>query len=343
MVAEGVGGRRGRAAPPTTSRRADRRGIPRARPAPRRPPRAIATAPPPRRAGVPGQERVVGRIDQQGGAPDALEVGPAARPAPVVALVGEAVQRRGEPPVVLGEGARAQHRGHVDPAVVEVGLGPDLGLHGAQEAPGVDRAVEAAVEHRGTGGQVERGRDGDRPRHRAGRGVALLPEPLQHHVAAQRDPDQADPGIALALPQLLEHPLEIPGLARVIEPRQAVHLPAARAEVHHRGAAAEAARPAQQAARVVRARRALEAVEDQDQRAGLGGPGQPVEIDEVAVGGLEALPAQRGPPPVSQQRPPQRLQMPAPVPERRAVGGVVWHSGGGHPSSASGLVRGVWL
>src|SRR5262249_13968276 len=135
---------------------------------------------------------------------------------------------------------------------------------------------------------------------------------------AERDPHEADP-IDVALPQAGDHPVEIAGLARVVEPREAIDLSAAGAEVHDGGAPPQPPRPVQEPARVVRARGALEAVEDQQQRAGRGRVDEPVHVQEVAVGRLEALAAHRRLPPVSEQRPPERLEMAAPVPERGVV------------------------
>src|SRR4029077_1938772 len=59
----------------------------------------------------------------------------------------------------------------------------------------------------------------------------------------------------------------------------------------------------------------------EDDLAGVGPGDQPVEVEEIAVGSLEPLPTLRGPPPIAEQRPPERLEMSAPVPEGRPVGG----------------------
>src|SRR6266542_6125086 len=78
-------------------------------------------------------ERVVARIDQETRPSDPGQVGPAAATRPVVVLVDEAVERRRHEAVVLGKGARPERGLHVHAAVVEMGLGPDLGLQAAQE------------------------------------------------------------------------------------------------------------------------------------------------------------------------------------------------------------------
>src|SRR5580704_3241560 len=50
-----------------------------------------------------GHERIVERVDQEGGPANPIEIGATAGAGPVVVLVGEAVERSREEPVVLGE------------------------------------------------------------------------------------------------------------------------------------------------------------------------------------------------------------------------------------------------
>ena len=77
----------------------------------------------------------------------------------------------------------------------------------------------------------------------------------------------------------------------------------------------------QKAHRVVGAGRALESVENDHERRATLAAGQPVEIDEVAVGGLDPLAANLRAPAAPEQGTPQRLEMAASVPPRRPVGG----------------------
>src|SRR5262249_61296011 len=74
-------------------------------------------------------------------------------------------------------------------------------------------------------------RDGDGAGDLLG-GIALLPEPLEENVAAERDADGADAPQRGALGERFEDEVEVVGVARVIEARQAVPLTTARAPDH---------------------------------------------------------------------------------------------------------------
>src|SRR5262245_14893975 len=234
-------------------------------------------------------EGIVDGIDEQRRAADLREIRPAARLRPVVVLVGEAEDRRGDEAIVFRERPRSPDGREVDPAVVEMRLGPDLRLHRAQEAPRVERAAQPEIEDGRTCGQVERGRDGDGRSHLLERCLAALAEPLERDVAAEGHADQADVRGRLALEEAMQHPVQVRGLPRVIEPRPAVQLAAARAEMHHDGLQAEGPRLAAEAAHVVRARGALEAVQHEHERRARTRGLAPVEVEEIAVSGLDAL------------------------------------------------------
>src|SRR5262249_35874036 len=129
-------------------------------------------------------EGIVERVDEQGRAPDVGEIRFRARARPVIALVGKAVERRGERAVVLGERVSAQHRRHVDEAGIEAGLRADLGLQRAQEVGRVDDARKSSIEDTRAGGEVVRRRDGDGADELGWRSLAVFPEPLEEHVPA---------------------------------------------------------------------------------------------------------------------------------------------------------------
>src|SRR5215472_14645545 len=160
-----------------------------------------------------GDERVVDGVDQEARSSDCVEVARAARLVPVISLVREAVERRGDVVVVLGEGSRPQRGRHVDLAVVEVRLGPDLGPHGPQEVRRVEGPRQTAVEHTGARGEIEGRRDDGRAHHGVGGAFSQLAEPLEGDVAAERDAHQPDPARRLALAQALDDRGEIGGLA----------------------------------------------------------------------------------------------------------------------------------
>ena len=145
---------------------------------------------------------------------------------------------------------------------------------------------------------------------------AALAEPLQQHVAAEGDADQAHAHRRLARDQPAEHGVEVGRLPRVVEPRGAIRLTAARAKVQdHRPQAERRGLPAE-ARHVVRARGAFEPVEDDDDRRARRFGLAPVEVEEVAVGSIHALAAKARPADRPKQWPPQRLEMAAAIPPR---------------------------
>src|SRR5437867_2992828 len=147
---------------------------------------------------------------------------------------------------------------------------------------------------------------------------AVLAEPLEQHVAAQRDADGADADQRLALGEQADDGVEVVGVAGVIKARPPVGLAAARPEVQRDGAPARRARERQQAADVVRVAGALEAVEHQEQRrAGRRARVEPVEVDEVTVGRDDPLAPGRHAVP-ARERAPHGLRVAVTQPPRRA-------------------------
>ena len=108
-------------------------------------------------------------------------------------------------------------------------------------------------------------------------GLALA-EPLEEHVAPERDPDGAEASVGVTRDQQMDDFVEIGGVARVIERPQAVQLTAARSEVQGDGAPAALECLAHQAHRVVRSRGALEAVEHEQDGRARRLSGRPVEV-----------------------------------------------------------------
>jgi hypothetical protein len=83
--------------------------------------------------------------------------------------------------------------------------------------------------------------------------------------------------------------LEVARIARVIETRRTIDLTPAGSEVNDEAAPPELFEATQKAHGIVGAGRALEPVENDHERRATLAAGQPVEIDEVAVGRLDPL------------------------------------------------------
>src|SRR5215471_1870332 len=281
------------------------------------------------RQGRGGYEGIVQRVDEQRGAADARQELRAARARPVIPLIGKAVERRGDEAIVLGERLGPVGRGQVEKVPVEMGLQAELGLHGGKEIRGVQAAVEAAIEHRGAGGEIEWRRDGYRRRHRRRNPLPELAQPLEEDVAPERNAHEAQGRLRIAREQKADHELEVFRVARVVEATRAIHLPAAGAEVDDQATPAHLLEAAEQPHDIVRACRAFEAVEHDDERCAGLAPGQPVEIEEVAVRRLDPLTPERRSPKAPQEGSPQGLEMLASVPPRRMIGGGSDHVAAG--------------
>ena len=243
----------------------------------------------------------------------------ARRARPVVALVREAVERRRDRAVVLGEGSRAKRERYVDDLAqsrIARRLEADLVPHGPEEVRAIDQAAEAAVEGFGAVREIERHRDRDGADDRAGHGGFPLAEPLEQDVAAQRHAHRADTDGWLSPDDQPDDFVQIGGVPGVVERAEAIELAAARSEVQGDGAPAPGERLAREADDVVGARRAFEAVEHQHERRVGAGRVSPVEIDEVTVGGGDPLP----PPPdpvTAEERAPDSLDVRVPAPPGR--------------------------
>src|SRR6476660_5627215 len=81
------------------------------------------------RQGGARHEGVVQGIDEESGPANPREELGAARSIPVVPLVGEAVQGRGDETIVLGEGLRLEGSGQIELVSEEVRLLVELRLH----------------------------------------------------------------------------------------------------------------------------------------------------------------------------------------------------------------------
>jgi hypothetical protein len=144
----------------------------------------------------------------------------------------------------------------------------------------VDEAVQAAVERRARGGQVDRRRDRDRALQ--GCLVAAFSQPLEQRVSAERD---ADCGLRR---ELAQDPVDLLGVPGVIGARLAVGFTRAAAEVRNGDAPAALRGVGGDAARIVAVRAAFEPVEQREalRRRRIAGE---VDVDEVAVGRVPAL------------------------------------------------------
>ena len=172
------------------------------------------------------------------------------------------------------------------------------------------RRVEGARAHL----QVEGHRERRRRAHRSG--GALLAEPLDDDVSPQRAAGEEKRSRFRLGARAPDRFSQIAGLARVVGTQELVRLARTGAEIHRHSAPAPDSRLGQQAAYVVRAGAALQAVQHHEQRRRWR-PLQPVHVEEVTVGKLPALAAQRQARAGSQQRAEHRLGVAAAQPARR--------------------------
>ncbi len=242
------------------------------------------------------------------------------RARPVIDRVAEAVHGRGVQVVELVEVARASQHVDVDRVTEALRLVARLVLQRGEEHLRVQQ-VEAASDGVSPGDEVQRRADrrggGDEPRLRA-----ALAEPLGEHVAAERDADGVQRRGRPACAESAQHPVALLRVARVISTEQQVRFTRAAAKVNDRRAPSEVREVTHRRACVVAARVTFEAVEHRQQRR-LGRRGlwlRDVDVDEVAIGRRPAFAAigdfrQRHEP-----RRPDRLQVSARQPARRAIG-----------------------
>ncbi len=129
------------------------------------------------------------------------------------------------------------------------------------------------------------------------RAGAALAQVLEQHVGAQREAHGAQRHARPARRQQLQHEPEVARIARVVEARQAVGPAAARAEVQRHRADAAVPQRATALLHVGRVGAPLQAVDDHDVRRALArgartaGDARPVEVQEIAVGRVDALAA----------------------------------------------------
>jgi hypothetical protein len=200
-----------------------------------------------------GDDGVVEGVDQQRGAPDPAEKRRAARPRPVIVLVGEAVERRGHHAVVLGKGPRPHRGRQVHEAGKPLRLVAHLAAERAHEVLRVDGATEPAFQHARAGGEIEGHRDGHGGAERLWRVRAALAQPLEQDIAADGHADDAQADIGLALREQADDGGEVPGVAGMIEAWEPVQLAATGAEAEHDRAPAPRPHVPEQTLDVVRA------------------------------------------------------------------------------------------
>ncbi len=267
-----------------------------------------------------GNEGIVARVQHEVRHAHVAKQRLGRRARPVVDRVAEAVHGRGVQVVELVEVARAPQHVDVDRVAEALRLVARLVLQRREEHPRVQQ-VEAAPDRVPAGDEVERRADrrggGDEARL-----LAALAEPLREHVAAERDADGVQRRRRPARVESAQHPVALLRVARVIRAEQQVRFSRAAAEVDDRRAPSAVREVAHRRARVVAARVALEAVEHRQQRRlGRSGLGlREVDVDEVAVGRRPAFAAVGDLRQRHEPRRPDRLQVPAGQPARRAIG-----------------------
>src|SRR5262245_38484592 len=171
--------------------------------------------------------------------------------------------------------------------------------------PAVETAHCALLQQASTGSQIVR--NGYRHCARQSRLIAIFTQALEQRIPAQRKPDCAEAPIWVTLRHVVDRKSQILRFTRMVEPRGAVRLAAARSKVD---ADRSNAAPEQLAIRVDRvppARRALEPVKQQNDRRMLTGRRRDVQVEKIAVRRVQPDPLERrwrGP---AQQPPSDRL------------------------------------
>jgi hypothetical protein len=177
------------------------------------------------------QEGIVAGVQHQGRHGDVVQHVLGAGAVPVVVGVAVAVQRRGDDVVEAVQVGRCEQGGAVEQAGKALQLGQGLGLERFQEHARV-QAVEAARQRRAAGRQVERGGDGHGGIDDLG-AMLLLAQPAQQGIAAQRDAGHVE-GTGKARAQAADDPVELFGVARMVEARRQVGFARAAAEMRDR-------------------------------------------------------------------------------------------------------------
>ena len=236
-----------------------------------------------------GNERVVGGIENQHRQRHVAQPRCGRRALPVVERAGEPVHRCGEGVIEGKQAAAGRDARRIGQARKLPHLGQRLGPQRAQEVVGV-HPVEALAQRMAAGGQVEGRADGGAGAQRPRRRHRLFARPFGQRIAAQRNAHGEARHLRPALRHLLQHPIDLGAVARVIGARQAIGLAAATAKMHDQALPAVAPASVHHEARVMRTRIALESVEQhQHRRAGRDRRGGEVDVDEIAVRRVPAL------------------------------------------------------
>jgi hypothetical protein len=241
------------------------------------------------------QKGVIVRMDQQGLGRDRMEKRRRTRTCVVVVRVAESVERRGRGVIELPKRA-----GGEGPPRVNAGaqlrlscthLGPKR-----PEQPVYIEPRHTVLRELGTRGQVVGHRDGDRgidgPSLPFPPSLPLLPEVLEQHVAAHREPHRPDSRSRVLAAQQGQDVSQVLGFAGVVQPPASVQLAAARSEIEAHGSEAMPAKLTVGLQGVARPGGPFEPVQDdhhRPRRIGAGRRRRPVEIEEVAVGQVDPL------------------------------------------------------
>ena len=142
-------------------------------------------------------------------------------------------------------------RNRVEEARVALQLAPSFRSERAKEMPGV-YAAESLFDEARTAFEVEGHRDDRGSMDLSRKIVAVLAEPLEEHVASEREARKGKRLTRMLAHESLHHVLEIRRLSRMIEPTRTSHLAVARSEKQCVGRPADSLRMGEESAQIVR-------------------------------------------------------------------------------------------
>jgi hypothetical protein len=208
-------------------------------------------------------EGVVERVEDQRGDRDAVE-DPRGGGAVVVVVRGlEAGVERGDAVVEVAQGADVGATLRVEDVREEYGFAAEAAQERAEKSPLVE-TVLPMVETIGGGLEIDRGRDADDATQLRRCVGAEVAGEFEHQVSAHRVANERDGLQLLRSQEEVQHAVDVPGQAGVVERRREALGAAAVAHVHADHVATGAPQLVGVADDVLRARRAFETVENDD-------------------------------------------------------------------------------
>ena len=229
-------------------------------------------------------------------------------------------------------------RDRVEQARVALQLAPSFRSECAKEMFGV-YAAEPLFDVPRTALQVEWHRDGRGSTDLSRKIIAALAEPLEEHVASEREARKSERLARMLAHESLHHVLEIGRLSRMVEATRTSHLAVARPEDQCIGRPADSLRMGEESAQVVRPDGALQPV--QHEKAATMGRNnitrlQAMQLELVAVIRRPTLDARLEQGGMTKQLSPEGAQMSARYPPR---GGVGILAGAAHVTGNGGETR----